>query len=175
MLQTMKNKLIVPQVSLSWKVFEFWVFWFALCSILGFKGVFVTIETKVGYRDWRKHTSGRLSDTFQTTGRQSDFRSNHRRVICNYPFYLSTQVVGVIYFFLLNLIIIVIKKWHQEPKYRWTTVTHTLPSFDDAKQVFSPPPDALNYEEQADRTSGLSLEKFLSFGCFDSRHVLFWG
>ena len=42
-------------------------------------------ETEVGYGGWRKHTSGGLSDTFQTTGRQSDFRSNHRRVICNYP------------------------------------------------------------------------------------------
>ena len=42
-------------------------------------------ETEVGYGGWRKHTSGGLSDTFQTTGRQSDFRSNHRSVICNYP------------------------------------------------------------------------------------------
>ena len=67
------------------KVFEFWVFWFALCSVWGLKGVFVTIETDVGYGDWRKHTSGGLSDTFQTTGRQSDFRPNHRWVICNYP------------------------------------------------------------------------------------------
>ena len=43
----------------------------------------------MGYGGWRKHTSGGLSDTFQTTGRQSDFRSNHRRVICNYPNYVS--------------------------------------------------------------------------------------
>ena len=71
--------------SLSRKVFEFWVFWFALCSVLGLKGVFVTTETEVGYGGWRKHTSGGLSDTFQTTGRQSDFLSNHRKVICNYP------------------------------------------------------------------------------------------
>ena len=55
------------------------------------------------------------------------------------------------------------------------TVTHTLPSFDDAKQVLSLPPDAQNHEEQSNRTSGLSLEKCLSFGCFDSRYVLFWG
>ena len=54
-------------------------------------------------------------------------------------------------------------------------VTHTLPSFDDAKQVFSPSSHAPNHEEQADRTSGLSLEKCLSFGGFDSRYVLFWG
>ena len=27
-------------------------------------------ETEMGYGDWRKHTSGVLSDTFQTTGRQ---------------------------------------------------------------------------------------------------------
>ena len=31
------------------------------------------------------------------------------------------------------------------------------------------------HEEQADLISGLSLEKFLSFGCFDSCYVLFWG
>ena len=54
-------------------------------------------------------------------------------------------------------------------------VTHTLPSFDDAKQVLSFPPDAPNHDEQSDRTSGLSLEKCLSLGCFDSRYVLFWG
>ena len=53
-------------------------------------------------------------------------------------------------------------------------VTHTLPSFNDAKQVFSPPPDAPNHEEQAERTLGLSLQKFLSFGCFDLRYVLFF-
>ena len=49
----------------------------------------------------------------------------------------------------------------------------TLPNFDDAKQVFYPPLDAPNHEEQADLTSGLSLEKCLSFGCLDSRYVLF--
>ena len=54
-------------------------------------------------------------------------------------------------------------------------ITHTLPSFDDAKQVLSLPPDASNHDEQSDHTSGLSLEKCLSFGCFDSRYVLFWG
>ena len=43
------------------------------------------ILSEVGYRKQTKHTLGGLSDTFQTTGRQSDFRSNHRRVICNYP------------------------------------------------------------------------------------------
>ena len=58
---------------------------------------------------------------------------------------------------------------------RLTAITHTLPTFDDAKQVFSPLPDAPNYEEQADLTLGLSLEKFLIFGCFDLRYVLFWG
>ena len=56
-----------------------------------------------------------------------------------------------------------------------TTITHTLPSFDDAKQVLSLGPNAPNHEEQANRTSGLSLEKCLSFGCFDSCYVLFWG
>ena len=55
------------------------------------------------------------------------------------------------------------------------TVTHALPSFDNAKQMLSLPPDAPNHDEQSDRTSGLSLEKCLSFGCFDSRYVLFWG
>ena len=54
-------------------------------------------------------------------------------------------------------------------------VTHILLSFDDAKQVLSLPPDAPNHDEQSDRTSSLSLEKCLSFGCFDSRYVLFWG
>ena len=43
------------------------------------------------------------------------------------------------------------------------------------KQVLSLPPNAPNHDEQLDRTSGLSLEKCLSFGCFDSRYVLFWG
>ena len=52
-------------------------------------------------------------------------------------------------------------------------VTHTLPSFDDAKQVLSLPPDAANHKEQVDRTSSLSLEKCLSFECFDLRYVLF--
>ena len=55
---------------------------------------------------------------------------------------------------------------------RWTAVTHTFPSFDDAKQVFSPLPDASNPEEQADHTSDLSLKKFLSFWCFDLCYVL---
>ena len=54
-------------------------------------------------------------------------------------------------------------------------VAHTLPSFDDAKQVLSLLPDAPNHEEQFDRASGLSLKKCLSFGCFDSHYVLFWG
>ena len=53
-------------------------------------------------------------------------------------------------------------------------VTHTLPSFDDAKQVLSLPPDAPNHDEQSDRTLSLSLEKCLSFGCFDSRYVFFF-
>ena len=53
--------------------------------------------------------------------------------------------------------------------------TYLAPRFDDAKQVFSPSLDAPNHEEQADRTSSLSLEKCLSFGGFDSRYVLFWG
>ena len=84
-LQTTTNNLIAPRVSLSRKVFEFLVLWFALYSVLGLKGVFVMAETEVGYGEWWKHTSGGLSDTFQTTGRQSDFHSNPRRVICNYP------------------------------------------------------------------------------------------
>ena len=83
-LQTMKNALISPQ-TLSRKVSEFLVFWFVLCCVLGLRGVFVTAVLEVGYGDWRKHTTGRLSDTFQTTGRQSDFRPNHRWVMCNYP------------------------------------------------------------------------------------------
>ena len=31
-----------------------------------------------------------------------------------------------------------------------------------------------NHEEHVDLTTSLSLEKFLSFGCFDSRYVVFW-
>ena len=58
--------------------------------VFGLKGVFVMVGTKVGYRDWRKHTLGGLSDTFQTTGRQSDFRPNHMWVMCNYPYKLAT-------------------------------------------------------------------------------------
>ena len=83
-LQTTKNKLIAPQVSL---LKSFWVLGvlIALCYVLGLKGIFVMAETEVGFRDWRKYTLGRLSDTFQTTGRQSDFRPNHRWVMCNYP------------------------------------------------------------------------------------------
>ena len=38
------------------------------------------ILTEVGYGKQTDHTSGGLSDTFQTTGRQSDFRPNHRWV-----------------------------------------------------------------------------------------------
>ena len=83
-LKTTTNNLIAPRVSFS-KVFEFWVFWFTLCSVLWLKCVFVTTETEVGYGGWRKDTSGGLSDTFQTMCRQSDFRSNHRMIICNYP------------------------------------------------------------------------------------------
>ena len=64
--------------SLSRKVFELWVFWFALCCVLGLRGVFVIARLEVGYGDWRKHTTGGLSDTFQTTGRQSDFHPNHK-------------------------------------------------------------------------------------------------
>ena len=43
------------------------------------------ILTEVGYGKQTEHTSGGLSDTFQTTGRQDDFRPNHMRVMCNYP------------------------------------------------------------------------------------------
>ena len=54
--------------------------------------------------------------------------------------------------------------------------SHTyLPNFDVAKLVFSPPPDTPNHEEHVDLTTCLSLEKFLSFKCFDSRYVVFWG
>ena len=42
------------------------------------------ILTEVGYEKQTEHTSGGLSDTFQTMGRQGDFRPNHRRVMCNY-------------------------------------------------------------------------------------------
>ena len=83
-LQSTKNKLIAPQVSLS-KIF--WVLDVLICVMFyfGVKGVFVTAETEVGYEDWRKHISGGLSDTFKTTGRQSDFCPNHRWIMYNYP------------------------------------------------------------------------------------------
>ena len=48
-------------------------------------------------------------------------------------------------------------------------------NFDVAKLVSSPPPDTPNHEEHVDFTTGLSLKKFLSFGCFDLRYVVFWG
>ena len=48
------------------------------------------------------------------------------------------------------------------------------PSFDVAKLVFSPPLNTPNHEEHVDLTTGFSFEKFLSFGCFDSRYVVFW-
>ena len=70
---------------LSQKVFKFWMFWFTLCCVLGLRGVFVTVGLEVGYGDWRKHTTGGLSDTFQTTGRYNDFHPNYRWVMCNYP------------------------------------------------------------------------------------------
>ena len=35
------------------------------------------ILTEVGYKKQTKHTTGELSDTFQITDRQSDFRPNH--------------------------------------------------------------------------------------------------
>ena len=50
------------------------------------KNTYLTlILTEVGYGKQTEHTSGGLSDTFQTTGRQGDFRPNHRRVMRNYP------------------------------------------------------------------------------------------
>ena len=42
------------------------------------------ILTDVSYRKQMEYTIDRLSDTFQITGRQSDFRPNHRWVQCNY-------------------------------------------------------------------------------------------
>ena len=70
---------------LSRNFFEFWVFWFTLYCVLGLRGVFVTVGLELGYEDWQKHTIDELSDTFQITGRQSDFHPNHRWVMCNYP------------------------------------------------------------------------------------------
>ena len=53
------------------------------------------ILTEVGYGKQTEHTLGGLSDTFQTTGRQGDFRPNHRRVMCNYPFFVKTIGIEV--------------------------------------------------------------------------------
>ena len=75
--------------------------------------------------------------------------------------------------------------WHLNkiwsPKSRTDTNTlfffteTTFPNFDVAKLVFSPPPNTSNHEKYVDLTTGLSLKKFLSFWCFDSRWVVFWG
>ena len=46
------------------------------------------ILTEVSYGKQMEYTIDRLSDTFQITGRQSDFRPNHRWVMCNYPLLL---------------------------------------------------------------------------------------
>ena len=46
------------------------------------------ILTEVGYGKQTEHTTGGLSDTFQTTGRKSYFCPNHRWVMCNYPYTL---------------------------------------------------------------------------------------
>ena len=43
------------------------------------------ILTEVGYEKQTEYTSGGLSDTFQITGRQRDFRPNHRWFMYNYP------------------------------------------------------------------------------------------
>ena len=51
----------------------------------GQKYLFTLILTEVGYGKQTEHTTGGLNDTFQTTGRQSDFLLNHRWVMCNYP------------------------------------------------------------------------------------------
>lgn len=41
------------------------------------------------YNCHMKATLSALSDTFQITGRQNDFRPNYRWVRCNYPFLTS--------------------------------------------------------------------------------------
>ena len=56
----------------------------------------------MGYGKQTEHISGGLNDTFQTTGRQGDFRPNHRRVMCNYPkkkFDINLKVEGMSYKF----------------------------------------------------------------------------
>ena len=47
------------------------------------------ILTAVGYKKQTEHTLGGLSDTFQTTGRQSDFCPNYRWVMYNYPLFFN--------------------------------------------------------------------------------------
>ena len=47
------------------------------------------ILTAVGYKKQTEHTLGGLSDTFQTTGRQSDFFPNYRWVMYNYPLFFN--------------------------------------------------------------------------------------
>ena len=39
----------------------------------------------MSYGKQTEHISSGLSDTFQTTGKQGDFRPNHKRVMRNYP------------------------------------------------------------------------------------------
>ena len=56
------------------------------------KNTYLTlILIEVGYGKQTEHTSGGLSDTFQTTGRQGDLRPNHKRVMRNYPYNKRTK------------------------------------------------------------------------------------
>ena len=65
-------------------VFFFFFFWEERDINFEQKCLFIPDFNRGGYRKQIEHTSGGLSDTFQTTGRQSDFRPNHRWVMCNY-------------------------------------------------------------------------------------------
>ena len=47
---------------------------------------------EVGYRILTEQTSSKQSDTFQTMGRQSDFRPNHRWVYYNYPYHFCGRL-----------------------------------------------------------------------------------
>ena len=58
----------------------YFLFWEERDINFGQKYLFTLILIEVGYGKQMEHTTGELNDTFQITGRQSDFRQNHRWV-----------------------------------------------------------------------------------------------
>ena len=46
----------------------------------------------MGYGNLTVQTLGGQNDTFQITGTQSEFESNHRSIYCNYSFFFFTSL-----------------------------------------------------------------------------------